>query len=149
MSHTFQRIFSRKGADCLNEETWQFFLARKNLSPSYQEYTTTSLGSQLPLLTAWTTKVIFSTIFFSRSLLASWISPNRSKIIWNFFYEKKSKSCLVVFWNGDKATWNTDKRFRLRLEVIFNFFSRVNLRKMVWVPTILGQNLKILVFCAW
>ena len=71
--------------------------------------------------------------FFSRSWLASWISPNRSKIIWNF-YEKSililfnvKKRCLVVFWDRDWATWNTDKRFRLehKLFVPFSIFSVV------------------------
>ena len=30
-----------------------------------------------------------------------------------------------------------------------SIFLRVNLRKMVWVPAMLVQNLKIPVFCSW
>ena len=29
--HTVQRVFFRKGADCLNEETWQFFFCKEKL----------------------------------------------------------------------------------------------------------------------
>ena len=53
------------------------------------------------MLTARTKKVIFSIVFFlSRSLLASWISPNRSKIMSNF-YEK----IILILLRLKNALW--------------------------------------------
>ena len=96
-------------------------------------------------------KMLFSRqFFFSRSLLVSWISPNRSKIIWNFFYEKKK---IKKLFGGVLERWQGHLEYWQKVSTLawghLQFFLRVNLRKMVWVPAILVQNLKIPVFCSW